>query len=294
MKMRKLSKSVIALMLAVCLAFCAFCPASFALCPVDTEAIRNDTLSAYKGGGFYIFHLNKKYVKQGDKVTVLAKRYENGKEDYVAIPESNFLVKKEKTDNVEYFAIYVWDEVRNNSFRIGGNSFYDAEGNGNEEIIPPINMNTHKNYTENMFSFIKHEGPVFYDVNFTKDFNRGDSIRVELHGTMCKNYKVYLGGKLISTGKEEFDVKFTEPGKQVFKVYLNDIIQDELTFNITDSDTASKDKMDTGLAQMGESIKLFPAGVLLSLNPITMIMGGAILGGFWEGLWNIICSIFGW
>ena len=293
MKMRKLSKSVIALILAVYLAFCAFCPASFALCPVDTEAIRNDTLSAYKGGGFYIFHLNKKYVKQGDKVTVLAKRYENGKEDYVAIPESNFLVKKEKTENVEYFAIYVWDEVRNNSFRIGRNSFYDAEGNGNEEIIPPINGSTYTNITENMFTFMKHEGP-FYDVNIDAELKQGDSIRVELHGTRRSDYKMYLDGKLISTGKEKFDVKFNEAGQHVLKAYLNEVIQDERTFNITDSGSADKERMEAGFTQMFDSVKLFPAGILLSLNPITMIMGGAILGGFWEGLWNIICSIFGW
>lgn len=289
MKMRKLSKAVISLLLAVCLAASTFCSLSFAY----TEALRYDAMAAYTGGGFYIFHMDRKYVKQGDKVTILARRFENGQGVYVSLPESDFLVKKEKDDPVEYFVIYVKDLYTDNNIHIGANSFFDAEGNGNEEINPPINGSTYTNITENMFTFMKHEGP-FYDVNIDAELKQGDSIRVELHGTRRSDYKMYLDGKLISTGKEKFDVKFNEAGQHVLKAYLNEVIQDERTFNITDSGSADKERMEAGFAQMFDSVKLFPAGILLSLNPITMIMGGAILGGFWEGLWNIICSLFGW
>ena len=59
-----------------------------------------------------------------------------------------------------------------------------------------------------------------------------------------------------------------------------------------DKNTAKEDNLEHGWGLFKESITLFPAGILLSFNPFTIIIGGSILSGFFEGIIVIFKNLF--
>ena len=299
MKIKRVSKNLIALALALCLASCAFIQSSFADFVYENynDISVPDKLWIYNSSDrFCTVVMDAKYVGVTDSVNLWLGYYPTYSSDElktIEIPEEDYIIEKRELDDGEHYVIFIRYRSNYGYLRvvIMPGSFIDSEGNKNPRIAKFAGADG----GETLYSYKKYDGSYFIEGNYRDpSFYQGDKIHFMSGGLFADEYKVYMNDRIIGEGQQSYDITFDQTGEQTIKICLNEIIQTEWKVRVEGKSEERRSLFKDGWEMLKEAIPLLPLGFLFSLNPLTILPAGAIFGGFFEGIADFFKALFTW
>ena len=297
MKKRSILKALIFIAIAVCLIACVFIPAFSAENESSEELKVIDSVRPIEDGElWFAVQLDPKYVRVSDLPGISVSTTDRyTKETTVAdIGKNDYIIERKNMPEAgECFIVYIRHRAINACvwIVIAENSFFDTEGNGNQQLSSYNNAGL-----KGMYSYRKYDGSYFNEEPVYRDVTMayGDKIQIKLGGTFSDEYEVYLSDKLISKGQSTFDMTFDEPGDKVLRICYNDIYHEELPITVMGKSETKMQNLSEGWSLITSGMSLLPLGLLFMLSPLTLLPGAAILSGPLEGISQIVRTLFIW